>query len=227
MLTKRLETIKNLVNNSKITVDVGTDHGYVPISLITEKRALKVIACDINKGPLNNARANIQKAGLLEKIELRLGGGLVPCEMGEADTVIIAGMGGILIKDILEESYIKAQSAEKLILQPMNSQDVLREYLINNNFSIKNEHLAIEGEKIYNIMEVVPKKETKDYLKESFLNFGNPQNFEKNEQFKIYTEKNIKRIERVLTNLKKAKNYDENEVEKLKNILAELEEYYA
>ena len=227
MLTKRLETIKNLVNNSKITVDVGTDHGYVPISLITEKRALKVIACDINKGPLNNARANIQKAGLLEKIELRLGGGLVPCETGEADTVIIAGMGGILIKDILEESYIKAQSAEKLILQPMNSQDVLREYLINNNFSIKYEHLAIEGEKIYNIMEVVPKKETKDYLKESFLNFGNPQNFEKNEQFKIYTEKNIKRIERVLTNLKKAKNYDENEVEKLKNILAELEEYYA
>ena len=227
MLTKRLETIKNLVNNSKITVDVGTDHGYVPISLITEKRALKVIACDINKGPLNNARANIQKAGLLEKIELRLGGGLVPCETGEADTVIIAGMGGILIKDILEESYIKAQSAEKLILQPMNSQDILREYLINNNFSIKNEHLAIEGEKIYNIIEVVPKKETKDYLKESFLNFGNPQNFEKNEQFKIYTEKNIKRIERVLTNFKKAKNYDENEVEKLKNILAELEEYYA
>ena len=227
MLTKRLETIKNLVNNSKITVDVGTDHGYVPISLITEKRALKVIACDINKGPLNNARANIQKAGLLEKIELRLGGGLVPCETGEADTVIIAGMGGILIKDILEESYIKAQSAEKLILQPMNSQDILREYLINNNFSVKNEHLAIEGEKIYNIMEVVPKKETKDYLKESFLNFGNPQNFEKNEQFKIYTEKNIKRTERVLTNLKKAKNYDENEVEKLKNILAELEEYYA
>ena len=227
MLTKRLETIKNLVNNSKITVDVGTDHGYVPISLITEKRALKVIACDINKGPLNNARANIQKAGLLEKIELRLGGGLVPCKTSEADTVIIAGMGGILIKDILEESYIKAQSAEKLILQPMNSQDVLREYLINNNFSIKNEHLAIEGEKIYNIIEVVPKKETKDYLKESFLNFGNPQNFEKNEQFKIYTEKNIKRIERVLTNLKKAKNYDENEVEKLKNILAELEEYYA
>ena len=227
MLTKRLETIKNLVNNSKITVDVGTDHGYVPISLITEKRALKVIACDINKGPLNNARANIQKAGLFKKIELRLGGGLVPCETGEADTVIIAGMGGILIKDILEESYIKAQSAEKLILQPMNSQDILREYLINNNFSIKYEHLAIEGEKIYNIMEVVPKKETKDYFKESFLNFGNPQNFEKNEQFKIYTEKNIKRIERVLTNLKKAKNYDENEVEKLKNILAELEEYYA
>ena len=227
MLTKRLETIKNLVNNSKITVDVGTDHGYVPISLITEKRALKVIACDINKGPLNNARANIQKAGLLEKIELRLGGGLVPCETGEADTVFIAGMGGILIKDILEESYIKAQSAEKLILQPMNSQDVLREYLINNNFSVKYEHLAIEGEKIYNIIEVVPKKETKDYFKESFLNFGNPQNFEKNEQFKIYTEKNIKRIERVLTNLKKAKNYDENEVEKLKNILAELEEYYA
>ena len=227
MLTKRLETIKNLVNNSKITVDVGTDHGYVPISLITEKRALKVIACDINKGPLCNAKKNIQRAGLLEKIELRLGGGLVPCETGEADTVIIAGMGGILIKDILEESYIKAQSAEKLILQPMNSQDVLREYLINNNFSIKNEHLAIEGEKIYNIMEVVPKKATNDYFKESFLNFGNPQNFEKNEQFKIYTEKNIKRIERVLTNLKKAKNYDENEVEKLKNILAELEEYYA
>ena len=227
MLTKRLETIKNLVNNSKITVDVGTDHGYVPISLITEKRALKVIACDINKGPLNNARVNIQKAGLLEKIELRLGGGLVPCKTSEADTVIIAGMGGILIKDILEESYIKAQSSEKLILQPMNSQDVLREYLINNNFSIKYEHLAVEGEKIYNIIEVVPKKETKDYLKQSFLNFGNPQNFEKNEQFKIYTEKNIKRIERVLTNLIKAKNYDENEVEKLKNILAELEEYYA
>lgn len=227
MLTKRLETIKNLVTNSKITVDVGTDHGYVPISLIMEERALKVIACDINKGPLDNAKGNIQKAGLSEKIELRLGGGLVPVKNGEADTVIIAGMGGILIKDILCESYEKAQNIKKLILQPMNSQDVLREYLFDNNFSIKNEHLAIEGEKIYNIIEVVPGKETKDYSKDAFLNFGNPQNFEKNEQFKIYIAKSIKRIERVLHNFKKAKNADENDIEKLKNILSELEEYYA
>ncbi len=226
MLTKRLETIKNLVTNSKVLIDVGTDHGYVPISLITEKRALKVIASDVNKGPLDNARGNIQKAGLLEQIELRLGGGLCPAQIGEADTVIIAGMGGILIKDILCESYEKSQNTKKLILQPMNSQDVLREYLINNNFSIKNEHLAIEGEKIYNIIEAIPEKETKDYSKESFLNFGNPQNFEKNEDYKLYTDKNIKRIKRVLHNLSKAKNSSDDETVRLKNILTELEEYY-
>lgn len=226
MLTKRLEKIKKLVTNSKVSVDVGTDHGYVPISLITEERAKKVIACDINKGPLDNAKKNILRAGLLEKIELRLGGGLTPCDEGEADTAIIAGMGGILIKDILEESYKKTQALEKLILQPMNSQEILREYLINNNFKIIKEHLAIEGEKIYNIIEAVPGEETKDYSKDVFLNFGNPENFEKCEEFKIYTDKNIKRIKRVLLSLKKAKNVAEDEIEMYKKTLSYLEEYY-
>ena len=163
MLTERLEKIKNLVEKSNIVLDVGTDHGYVPISLINEKRASKVIAADINEGPLKNAQKNIRLAGLSEVIETRLGSGLVPLKKGEADTVIIAGMGGILIADILKESYEKAIIAEKLILQPMYSQEVLRAYLIENGFEIIKEYLVRENDKIYNILESKPGKEKRNY----------------------------------------------------------------
>lgn len=226
MLTNRLETVKNLVKNSKCLLDVGTDHGYVPISLIMEKRAEKVIGADINKGPLDNAKKNVALAGLLEKIELRLGSGMVPAKLNEVDTVIIAGMGGILIADIIKESYEKAQSTDKLILQPMYSQDALRSYLVNNNFKIIKEYLAKENEKIYNIIEVAVGCEEKDYSKKSFLLLGHPDNFIKDENYFYYIEKRKSHYKKVLENLKNAKIDKEEEKDNLRELLSDLEKYY-
>ncbi len=227
MLTERLLKVKNLVEKSNTVLDVGTDHGYVPISLITEKRAEKVIAADINEGPLKNADKNIRLAGLSEFIELRLGSGLVPVQKGEADTVIIAGMGGILIADILKESYQKVIDVKRLILQPMYSQEILRKYLIENGFEIIKEYLVKENEKIYNIIDAKPGKEKRSYDEESFLKFGHPEIIDRDETYYHYIEKRKNHAVKLYESLKKAKQPKEDEMESVRQLIEDLEKYYA
>lgn len=222
----RLKKIISLVKNSKVTLDVGTDHGYVPICLVNEKRAEKVIAADVNKGPLDNAERNIRLNGLSDKIELRLGGGLTPVRKGEADTVVIAGMGGILISDILEESYEKAVCMNKLILQPMNSQEILRKYLVKRGFMIVKEHLAREGEKVYNIIEAQPGQDIV-YDKESFYILGHYSKFDKSDIYDYYIEKYKKQSETVLKNLSASANDLEAEKRRFSELLKDMEDYYA
>jgi len=226
MLTERLKVVKNLVENSITALDVGTDHGYVPICLIKEKRAKKVIAADINKGPLENAEKNIRLNGLSDKIELRLGGGLIPVEENEVDTVIIAGMGGILISEILEESRSKAIKLKNLVLQPMNSQEDLRKYLNLNGYKIVKEKLARENKKIYNILSVRV-EEDKPYEKESYYFLGRPENFDLNDDLtRQYIDLRRKQFEAVIKNLSRAKRNVEEEIEFYKEILKDTEDFY-
>ena len=115
MITPRLRSIVNCVNTNSVA-DIGCDHAYVPIALIDENRAKKVIACDINEGPVKIAQENIEKYNKQGFITTRIGAGLSPIEDGEVDTVIIAGMGGELIVSILRDDLMKAHNAE-LVLQ--------------------------------------------------------------------------------------------------------------
>ena len=146
MLTPRLTMIIQNVTADTVA-DIGTDHAFVPIELA--KRGKKVIATDANKGPLVSAERNVLKYGL--DIELRLGSGLSPLSAGEAEEIIIAGMGGELIKTIISDDIDKALSS-RLLLQPMNSQAELRQFLIENGFRIAAEDLAKEGRRVYNLM---------------------------------------------------------------------------
>ena len=150
MITPRLKTVINNVKHKK-TADIGTDHAYIPIFLAEKNLADRVIATDINEGPLNIARDNIKKKGLENKIEPRLGGGLSVIRAGEADDIIIAGMGGILISEIID-SDIDTAKQSRLILQPMNAQYELRKYLLSHGFRITGEDLAVEGFKVYNVI---------------------------------------------------------------------------
>lgn len=152
-LTERLEKIASLVSDDIIVADVGTDHGYIPVSLLEEKRVKRAILSDINRGPLNNAKEEIQKKKLENLTELRLGGGVSVLKPGEADEIIIAGMGGILISDIIREGFEVCKAADKLILQPMQAPEELRRYLNENNFEIINEHIVNEDFRIYEIIE--------------------------------------------------------------------------
>jgi len=146
MITPRLDMlIKNV--SAKTVADIGTDHAFVPIELA--RLGKKVIATDANKGPLLRAKKNIERFSL--DIELRLGNGLTPLEMGEAEEIIIAGMGGELISTIIKNSLRLAYSA-RLLLQPMNSQAELRKFLFENGFKIVSEDLAKEGRKLYNLI---------------------------------------------------------------------------
>ena len=155
-LNPRLRKIAELVPQNRCTADIGTDHGYIPIELVHSGITLQGIASDINKGPLLRAQENIQKHNLESLIETRLGSGLSTLSPGDAEVIIIAGMGGILISEILKASKEVVNSAKLLILQPMTAVTELRQYLVENNFKIESEHLVAEVEKLYNIIMASP-----------------------------------------------------------------------
>lgn len=153
-LTPRLKTIADLVPKGRVVADIGTDHAYLPVYLIKNNIANKVIAADINVGPLHNAEKTIKNYNLQNNIETRLGSGLQPIKPNEIDSVIIAGMGGLLIIDILEQRMDVVKTIDTLILQPMVAQDEVRKWIHENNFKIDNEKIAKEGNKLYEILVV-------------------------------------------------------------------------
>ncbi|WP_129596809.1 tRNA (adenine(22)-N(1))-methyltransferase [Anaerophilus nitritogenes] len=153
-LTNRLLAITKFVKKGSVVADIGTDHGYIPVYLVTNNISKKVFATDVNEGPLNSAKETIKEHCLEKYIETRLGTGLIPIKPYEVDTVIIAGMGGLLIRDILKNDLDLTKSIKKFILQPMVAQEDLRKWLIQNHFKIIDEKLEKEDHRIYEIMVV-------------------------------------------------------------------------
>lgn len=152
-LTDRLLKIASLVDEGKKIADIGTDHGYIPVYLLKNNKIDFAILADVNKGPLDNARKEVRHNKLEDKVDLRLGSGIEVLNENEVDQIIIAGMGGILISELLEAKTSVAQNAEKLILQPMQAQDELRKYLYKNGYEVINEVLVKEDFRIYEIIE--------------------------------------------------------------------------
>jgi len=151
-LTDRLLKIASLVTKGKKIADIGTDHGYIPVYLLNKGHVDFAILADVNKGPLENARSEVRHNNLTDKVDLRLGSGIEVLNENEVDEVIIAGMGGILISELLEAKKSVAHSLDKLILQPMQAQDELRKYLLNNGYEILDEVLVKEDFRIYEII---------------------------------------------------------------------------
>lgn len=151
-LTDRLLKIASLASDGKKIADIGTDHGYIPVYLLKEGKVPFAVLADVNKGPLDNAHKEVIQNNLLDKVDLRLGSGIEILEIGEVEEVIIAGMGGILISELLEAKKEVAHNVEKLILQPMQAQEELRYYLLNNGYEILEEVLVREDFRIYEII---------------------------------------------------------------------------
>ncbi|MCL2388580.1 MAG: class I SAM-dependent methyltransferase [Defluviitaleaceae bacterium] len=147
----RLTAILNCIDKCETLADIGTDHAYLPIEAINAGLCERAIACDIGIGPLKMADFNIQTAGLQNRIETRLGDGLAPLQEGEADCIVIAGMGGMRILEILSAEPNKAKNA-KLILQPQHDLEELRRFLHANKYNIIEEKLAWERSRFYVIM---------------------------------------------------------------------------
>lgn len=145
-LSQRLGQILALAKGSHVLADIGTDHAYLPIEACRLDICQKAIACDINQGPLKIATANIQEAAFTQRIETRLGDGLEPLGEGEADTIVISGMGGIRMWHILQGQATKAQFAKKLILQPQHNLEELRRYLHGGGYQILDEQLVMESD---------------------------------------------------------------------------------
>lgn len=160
-LSKRLQFIADHIDKCKTLIDVGTDHGYIPIYSVKHKLCESAIASDINKEPVKKAEMNTVLEGVKSSIQVRIGGGLEVIEIGEAEGAVIAGMGGNLIRDILEKDIEKTASFKFLILQPAQNPEVLREYLYNNGYEVMEEDLCID-EGIYYELFKVSKTNTKE-----------------------------------------------------------------
>ncbi|MCL2837586.1 MAG: class I SAM-dependent methyltransferase [Oscillospiraceae bacterium] len=165
-LTPRLALIASLVPKDVIVADIGTDHAYIPAYLVNSGVAKHAIASDILDGPLKAARETVEHYGCGDKVELRKSDGLAEFSAGEADTLIIAGMGGVLIAKILENGGDVAKSAKRLILQPMTAAYEVRKYLHENGYFITEEHLAREGDKLYNVIVAEPRGEKHENIDE-------------------------------------------------------------
>ena len=197
-LSKRLNWIIEKLNKVDIIMDVGTDHGYIPIYLVKNNIASKVIASDINKDPLKKAKINASLDGVLDKIDLRLGGGLSPLNNKEANAVIIAGMGGNLIRDILENDLDKVKNLEYLILQPAQNPEVLRKYLYNNNYEILEEDICLDENKYYEIFKVKYKKGDYITLEDIFYEISPEMLSKKSPVLKAYIESKIEKNKKVM-----------------------------
>lgn len=219
MMTPRLMMIAEHIKG-ETTADIGTDHAYVPIYLVEQNKIKSAVATDIKKGPLNIAKANVEKYHLCDKIELRLGSGLSPVAEKEVDSYILAGMGGDMIQSILETDEKKARSADMLLLQPMNAQADLRKWLIQNHFSILKEDIAIEGFKVYNLI-VIKSGKTTQFKHE--LDFHLPPYLYGHPFFKELKAKKKREFTKIKTGLEQAVCQDEKQLEKYSKLLLALE----
>ena len=163
-LSKRLTALANMVTDGNRLADIGTDHGYIPIYLCQTGKIPSALAVDIGKGR-QQAQTHIAEHGLSEQIKTRLSDGMAALQSGEADTILIAGMGGGLVMKILSEGAEKLTGREELILQPQSEITLVREFLRMRNFQILDEDMILEDGKYYPMMKVIKQKaaeQTKD-----------------------------------------------------------------
>ncbi len=162
-LSKRLQTIADFVPIGGVVGDIGTDHGYIPAYLIDSKKSKKVIGTDISKGSLDKIIQYVKLLNFQDHIDTRLGNGLEVIALNEIDTVIISGMGGLLIRDILSKDLKITNTITHFILQPNIAAKELRQYLIQNNFKIVDEELIFEENKYYEIIYAIKGESKVDY----------------------------------------------------------------
>ena len=172
-LSKRLSHLADMVSENSILADVGTDHGYIPIYLVQTNKITKAFAMDIKKGPLLRAKEHIETYGLGDYITTRLSDGAAALSEGEADSILIAGMGGGVTLHILQDKEAVIASAKELILQPQSDIAKVREYIYRKGYVIDREDMVFEDGKYYPMMHVdLTKKLTRSEQERYFSKEG-------------------------------------------------------
>lgn len=200
-LSKRLLAAAGMVTKGNIVADVGCDHAYTSIYLCQAGIAPKVIAMDVNKGPLVGAKAHVEEAGLSENIDIRLSDGLQKLIPGEADTVLLCGMGGLLMIKILSDYPQATASLKELILQPQSEVGEVRTFLHKQGYEITEEHMLKEDGKFYVMMRAVKSEVPQAYETECDYVYGKLLLEEKNPVLLEYLDREHRLRADVLTAL--------------------------
>ncbi|OPZ91343.1 MAG: tRNA (adenine(22)-N(1))-methyltransferase [Firmicutes bacterium ADurb.Bin419] len=224
ILKGRIKFIADMIPECTIVSDIGTDHAYIPIYMVKNERCQRAIASDVSEGPVAVANRRISKYGVENRVETRLGSGLKPIHEDEMDACVIAGMGGMLIREILKDDTNKAQKARSLIIQPMNYIELVREWLYANGFEIYDEGLIDEGERIYNVIAArwIGRVQTKDSV---YYYIGEKLIEKKDQLLKKYLAKRIAIIDKIIKEMASMKDKDKANLSdyiKVRDGLAEL-----
>ena len=216
-INSRLKKIGDLVEANSFCLDVGCDHALLDIYLVTRNKDIRAVASDIKEGPLEQAKNNIKRERLEDKIEVCLGSGLTTFKKG-IDTVIISGMGGRNIIGICKESPKVLKQIKTMIISPNNYQEDVKKYLTKNGFYIENEEFVKDKKFIYQI--IIFKRGKKKYTKKEYF-FGPIFLIKKGPLFREYYERELKSREILLTLLPKNYRYKKyqtrKEIEMIKN----------
>ncbi|WP_339250594.1 tRNA (adenine(22)-N(1))-methyltransferase TrmK [Sporosarcina sp. FSL W8-0480] len=168
-LSERLTAVASYVETGAILADIGSDHAYLPCYLVRNKKISKAIAGEVVKGPFESAMKNVKKEGLENNIIVRLGNGLEVIEESDGvDTITIAGMGGPLIASILQEGNTKLDGVKRLITQPNIHASSIREWAVENGWTIIDEEILKEDSKIYEILVLERGQASYDELEMKF-----------------------------------------------------------
>ncbi len=162
-LSKRMQMVADMVTKGNVAADIGCDHGFVSIYLIEQGICPRVIAMDVNEGPLLRAKEHIAERALEAYIDVRLSDGIEKLEKKEAESIIIAGMGGKLVMKILSAHMDKVRDCKEIILQPQSELHLVRHFLVENGFVIEQEDMVEEAGKFYPCIRAVWKEEKISY----------------------------------------------------------------
>lgn len=135
-ISKRLEAIASLVDEGSIVADIGADHGSLTIGLIKSGKCKKVFAVENKKGPYSRLKQNVSSAGVLDNVELSLSDG-IECLPQCCDTLVLAGMGGLLIKNIIENHKNKLVNIKTIIINPHREDRLIYQYLASMGYKME------------------------------------------------------------------------------------------
>ena len=153
-LSKRMQSVADMIQPCDEVGDIGCDHAFVSIYLVEQHRAKRVIASDVRRGPIAIAKRNIEAMNLSDQIEIRMGDGLDTIVPGEVNAVVLAGMGGMLMIDILERGEEVVTRCDQLVLQPQSDIEKVRRYLAEKGYHLADEQMLIDAGKYYNLLDV-------------------------------------------------------------------------
>lgn len=207
-ISNRLNKIISFIEKEDKVADIGTDHGFVPNFIVNENISNYVISSDISENSLKKSIELTLEYNNCDKIQNRVGPGLKVLEASEVDVAIIAGMGGLLISDIIKDSLDIAINLKKLILQPMQAKRDLRIFLYEKGFEIIDEAIIYEDKKYFEIIVTKYTGENKKISDEIFFDIPEIPYKRKDAIMKSYLENRIEYNTLLIENLKKSSDFN-------------------